>query len=436
MRKQILFFILFTISGSFTQAQTLDDYLVMAGENNPELKAYYQEYLAALEKAPQVGTLPDPELNAGIFFSPMERFMGNQVADIRLMQMFPWFGTLDSRKEAANLQAEARYQMFLDAKNQLFYEVKSTWFELYRIQKEIEINRENLEYLKEYERLALVKYSSSTSQSSSDMSMPNTSSNMSSSGTQMSDVLRIRMQYLELNNSILTLEDQLIPLQIKFNQLLNRDINSEISSVDTLEPGKLLADKMALLDSIQVSNPKLAKFDAEYAALEQEERIARLEGRPMLGAGIDYMPFQPRPEGNMMMGGMDMVMPMVSISLPIYRKKTNSKIKETELLREATLLRKEKEENLLAMEWANAIRDLENASRKIQLYQEQKEIAEQTLKLVTTSFTANGNGLEDVLAVQQQLLDFQLKEIKAIVLQHQSLAKLESLVSSEISPLN
>ncbi|TFV97424.1 TolC family protein [Algoriphagus kandeliae] len=432
MRKKILFFILFAISWSFSPGQSLDDYLVLAGENNPELKAFYQEFLAALEKAPQVGTLPDPELNAGIFFSPMERFMGNQLADIRLMQMFPWFGTLGTRKEAANLQAEARYQLFLDAKNKLFYEVKSTWFELYRIHKEIEINRENLEYLKEYERLALVKYSSSSNQSSlSDMSISNTGS-----GTQMSDILRIRMQQLELNNSILTLEDELIPLQIKFNQLLNRDIHEEISSLDTLEPTELLTDKMVLLDSIQASNPILANFDAQYAALEQEERMARLEGRPMLGAGIDYMPFQPRTEGNMMIGGRDMIMPMVSISLPIYRKKTDSKIKETELLRQATLLRKEKEQNMLAMEWANAIRDLENANRKIQLYQEQKEIAKQTLKLLTTSFTANGNGLEDVLAVQQQLLDFQLKEINAIVIQHQSLAKLESLLSNDISSLN
>ncbi|MCS5489205.1 TolC family protein [Algoriphagus limi] len=432
MRKKILFFILFAVSWSFSPAQSLDDYLVLAGENNPELKAFYQEYLAALEKAPQVGTLPDPELNAGIFFSPMERFMGNQVADIRLMQMFPWFGTLGTRKEAANLQAEARYHLFLDAKNKLFFEVKSTWFELYRIQKEIEINRENLEYLKEYERLALVKYSSSSNQSSStDMSM-----SKAGSGTQMSDILRIRMQQLELNNSILTLEDELIPLQIKFNQLLNRDIHAKISSLDTLEPTELLTDKLVLLDSIQANNPILANFDAQYAALEQEERMARLEGRPMLGAGIDYMPFQPRPEGNMMMGGRDMIMPMVSITLPIYRKKTDSKIKETELLREATLLRKEKEQNMLAMEWANAIRDLENANRKIELYQEQKEIAEQTLKLLTTSLTANGNGLEDVLAVQQQLLDFQLKEINAVVMQHQSLAKLESLLSNDISSLN
>ena len=52
----------------------------------------YFEYQAALQKVPQVGGLPDPELNLGVFLSPMELVEGKQVADIRLMQMFPWFG--------------------------------------------------------------------------------------------------------------------------------------------------------------------------------------------------------------------------------------------------------------------------------------------------------------------------------------------------------
>jgi hypothetical protein len=47
--------------------QSLNGYLRIAAENNPELKAYFNEYLASLEKVPQAGSLPDPELSVGFF---------------------------------------------------------------------------------------------------------------------------------------------------------------------------------------------------------------------------------------------------------------------------------------------------------------------------------------------------------------------------------
>src|SRR5690606_22086402 len=104
--------------------QSLEGYLQMAGENNPELKAYFNDYLSSLERVPQVGSLSDPELSMGIFLKPMERYMGNQQADIQLMQMFPWFGTLGAQKDEASQMALARYEAFQDAKNRLFYQVK------------------------------------------------------------------------------------------------------------------------------------------------------------------------------------------------------------------------------------------------------------------------------------------------------------------------
>jgi outer membrane protein TolC len=447
--------------------QSLDDYLVIAGENNPELKAYYQEYLAAMEIAPQVGSLPDPELSVGIFPMPMERFMGNQVADIRLMQMFPWFGMLATQKEEAKYMAQAKYSLFLNAKNQLFYQVKDSWYELYAIQEQIRISQENLEYLKKYETLALSKFRAASAGNSPKSAMPQNSTNtqtvssgssgmssmgnsqpmstaspqamnsgMSNNGIGMSDVLRIRMQIRELESSIETLKDQLTPVQIKFNKLLNREIQAPIAIPEKLEATALIWDKMVVLDSITTHNPMLQMYESELSALDQQEKMARLDGRPMFGAGVNYMPFQPRPEGNMLMGGNDMIMPMVTMTLPIYRKKTQSRIKETNYLKEATVLRKERESNMLAMEWSMAIRDLEDANRKVKLYQEQTELANQKLNLVLTSFTSNGKDFEEVLATQQILLDYQLKAILAIVQQHKSLALLESLGTGNLSGLN
>ena len=139
------------------RAQTLEDYLLQAAENNPGLKAAYARYQATAEQVNQA-SLPNLELQAGAFIRPMERFMGNQTADFRLMQMFPWFGMLSTQKEEAYHMGQADYQLFLEEKNRLFFEVKSTWNKLLLLQGEQQLAQENLEYLMKYETLALMQY--------------------------------------------------------------------------------------------------------------------------------------------------------------------------------------------------------------------------------------------------------------------------------------
>lgn len=425
----LLFLLMLNIS---LQAQTLDEYLIIAAENNPGLKAAYTRYEASLERINQPG-LPDPELRAGFFFRPMERFMGNQQADIQLMQMFPWFGTIGTQKEEANWMAQAQYQLFLEEKNLLLFEVKSTWFELIRLQEQIRIGKENLEFLEKYERLALIKFQAAGGN-------PNSISNpsemtASSSNNSMRDVLQIQISKRELENSIKQLEANREPLEIKFNKLLNRDIRAAIQLPSEFSPIQLEVGKLEVLDSIRNNHPLLARYDAEFSAYEQQAKMAKLDSRPMFGAGVNYMPFTAREENGMLMGGNDMVMPMLTMTLPIYRKKINSRIKEAELMKEATLLERQQTENLLAMEWANAFRDWEDAERKIKLYQAQSELTRQSLNLLLTEYSAQGEDFEEILRTQQQLLEYELKNIQAINLQHQSLAKLEMLSAASI-PLN
>lgn len=459
-------FFLFSIS---LKAQTLDDYLIQAAENNPGLKASYARYQATAERVNQPG-LPDPELQAGFFFEPMERYMGNQTADFRLMQMFPWFGMIGTQKEEANQMAKAQYQLFLEEKNQLFFQVKSTWYELIRLKEEIKISQENLEYLKKYEELALIRFQAGTSASSpspsqampqpavsstsagsssgmggmggnatssmtnaSPMNPSMSSAPMGNSASGMNAVLQIRLQIRELENTIEQLQANLEPLQIKFNQLLNRDIRAEIMLPNQLEKAELSLEKQEILDSIRQNNPMLAMYQAEIGAYEQQGKMARLEGRPMLGAGVNYMTFTPRLENDMPMGGENMVMPMVTMTLPIYRKKINSKIKETELLKESAQLDRQKTENLLAMEWANAFRNWEESERNFRLYEDQIQLVNQQLQLLETSFTINATGLEEVLRANQQLLEYQQKRINALNQQQQSLAQLEALAATSLT---
>lgn len=452
-------------------SQSLEEYLQMAAENNPELKAYFIDYRASLERVPQVGSLPDPELDMGFFLRPMEFPMGNQRAQFQLMQMFPWFGTLEARKDDASKMALARFEIFQDAQNHVFFQVKNTWYQLFELEEEIRIVQENLDILNQYERLALIRFQSASTSSGSGSMQRNTpmkeESGSSSSGgmgnmgsgrntgakgasttgrstsptspsmgggkSGMSDVLRVRMEIKELANTLALLLDSRFPLQAEFNQLLNQEINEKVTLSETLDSSPLNIARLALLDSITQNNPMLKMLDAEEEAYESQKRMAKLEGKPMLGAGVTYMPFSPRTESGGPIGGGDMVMPMVRLSIPIYRKKYNAMQKEAELRQIAVQQRRENTVNQLSTEWASAMRSLDDAQRRVRLYKEQTDLARQTSNLLMISYSTDGREFEEVLRVQQQLLDYQLKWITAIVDQYMTQAVLENLAATNLN---
>uniref|UniRef100_UPI0040486181 TolC family protein n=1 Tax=Algoriphagus sp. TaxID=1872435 RepID=UPI0040486181 len=441
-------------------AQTLEDYLLQASENNPGLKAAYARYQATAEQVNQA-SLPDPELQVGAFIRPMERFMGNQTADFRLMQMFPWFGMLSTQKEEAYHMGQAEYQLFLEEKNRLFFEVKSTWNKLLLLQGEQQLAQENLDYLMKYETLALMQYQAGNSidlpstsfrpakDSSSSISpmsgmggattspmqgSVSSSSAMSplpmaGSSSGLTAILQIRLQIKELESTLQQLEANKEVLRYQFQQLLNRPMEADLVLPTTWERAQLPLAKQDYLEKIKESNPMLGMFASEQMAFTQQAKMAKLEGKPMLGAGVNYMAFTSRLENGMPMGGEDMVMPMVTLSLPIYRKKISSKIKQADYLKNGAAMQQEETTNQLTLQWASAFRDWEESERLLNLYEAQVALVEQQLQVMETTFAGGNLALAEVLQTQQLLLDYRSKKLNALYQQHQSLAQLDALHS-------
>ena len=455
------------LSPNKTTAQSLEAYLLEAEKNNPGLQAAYSRYQAASEQVNQV-SLPNPELQAGFFLRPMERFMGTQTADTRLMQEFPWFGMLRTQKEEAYQMAQVAYFQYLEEKNQLLLQLRSSWQELMLLQGQQQLTQANLEYLKKNEELALLQYSvgtspiltpapslssianqvnssgnsqmsqmggsNSASRSPTTMtaSMPRTTMNAGLSG--MSTVLQIRLQVKELEARLQQLQSSSELLRNQVNQILGRPMTAALLLPLSWEQPVLMLEKQDYLEKILQNHPMLSMYAAEKGVLEQQGKMAKLEGKPMLGAGVNYMPFTPRIENGMSMGGDDMVMPMVSLSLPIYRKKIAAKIKEVELLQGATTLKQQETQNDLSLSWAAAFRDWEDSKRQLTLYSEQVALIQQQIQLLETSFTTGSVSLQELLQTQQLLLEYQEKQLLAQYQGHQSLARLEALFST--TPLN
>ena len=106
-------------------SSTLEDYLAYAALNNAGLEAAFYRWKAALDQIPQARALPDPDITYGKYVRQPDMQM-NQEAGI--MQMFPWFGTIEARTDAASANAEAARQELEAAKLELYRQVKKEFY--------------------------------------------------------------------------------------------------------------------------------------------------------------------------------------------------------------------------------------------------------------------------------------------------------------------
>ncbi len=449
------------ISLQNVNSQTLDDYLRMASENNPGLQSKYREYLAALEKLPQASALPDPQLSSGLFIKPMERYMGNQVAGMQLMQMFPWFGTLRAARNEAALMARSKYEAYREARSALFFEVKTSWYELYLLEQEISVTRENIEILHSLEKIALTKFKSGdTGQMKSEKRMQESSgkpagkpemSGMGSmtgataaaaksssspmeevmnmtTGAGMVDILRIHMELKELESRLALLTDSRKPLTAKFNQLLNAGLHQAVALPEKLDRAELPLPLSRIPETIDQDNPMLKMLEQEEQAFEAREEMNRKMGLPMIGLGLQYEIFKARPGEEGLMQSKNMLMPMISVSIPLWRKKYTSAVNEARILRSGLVEQQKDWRNELFVSYEDAHKDLRDAERRIALYSELSELAQQALNILTAAYLAVGRDFEELLRMQQKLLDFRLKLLEATVDQNIAAAVMERLM--------
>lgn len=456
--------------GQETDTLSLDNYLEIAAKNNPELKAAFNLYLASLEKIPQVGALPDPQSTFGFFAKPMAILGGYQVGNVQIMQMFPWFGTLKIAKEEASEMAKAKFEVFNASKADLFYQVKANFFLLMKLDRQIILVEENIELLESLEKLALIKFqapssagssgelsgsgpmnnsisanaspsgnamggmnnvqSSPTQANSGSMSSGSMNEGMGSKQTGLQDVLRVKMEILEQQNKLALLQDQRQTAETGFNALLNRNLKTTVQISDSFVIQSLPYEKLAIADSILRNNPMLAMLENEITSYELMEEKAKKMGKPMLGVGLNYMLNKKRDGNTFMMNGNDMWMPMASVSIPIYRKKYNAMQNEAQQLQEASKQQSIGLKNNLLVQYRSFVQNLDDAERRIHLYNEQEELARKTTDLLLADFSTTGANYEEVLRMQYKVLDYGFKHIEAITDYNTSVAMAEKLMNS------
>lgn len=376
---------------AFAKAQQLQSFINEAEGNSPEIQAYNLRHNIAEEKVNEADWIPNTEFSAGYFVSEPETRTGAQRARFSARQMLPWFGTITARENYASSMADSEYVEIVIAKRKLALSVSQSYYRLYSIKEKQKVLDENIHLLKTYEKLALTSVEVGKASAV--------------------DVLRLQIRQNELQQEKEVLYEGYLGEQTTFNKLLNRN---GITGVAILEKLMLPNEDIMFIDDALTLNPELLKYDKLYESVVQSELLNQAERKPMIGFGLDYVPVSERPDMNFSDNGKDIFMPMVSVSIPIFNKKYDSKSKQNELRQLEITSQKDNRMNVLESAFAKAISQRNQAKIKYNTQEKNLKQANDAEEILIKNYETGTIDFSDVLDIQELQLKFQINQIGAI----------------------
>ncbi len=402
--KNIKIIICLLFVSALAKAQQLQSYIEEAEANNPEIQAFELRYNIAEEKVNEVNWLPNTVVSAGYFVSEPETRTGAQRARFSISQMLPWFGTITARENYASSMAETEFVEIALAKRKLALAVAQSYYQLYSIKTKHLVFDETSELLETYERLALTS--------------------LEVGKASAVDVLRLQIRQNELVQQREVLEQDYQAEQTLFNNLLNRD---ETMPVDVIEDMMIPdVDPLVLNENLQL-NPELIKYDKLYESIEQSELLNQKESAPSIGFGLDYVPVSERPDMNFSDNGKDIVMPMVSISIPIFNNRYKSVTKQNELRQLEIKSQKDERLNSLKTRLAQAVYNRNTMRIKFNTQTDNLKQANDAEEILIKNYETGTIDFNDVLDVQELQLKFQINLIESIKGYYTEYAKINYL---------
>ncbi|MHC4158454.1 MAG: TolC family protein [Planctomycetota bacterium] len=391
----------------------LQDYLRYAALDNAGLKAAFERWKAAVEKIPQAQALPDPKFTYGYFIKEVETRVGPQRHKFGIMQVFPWFGKIEARTDAAAAEAKAARKRYDAEKLKLFWQVKEAFYEYLYLASAVEIAKHNLELLKHFEEVTRTRY-------------------MAAAGTHP-DVIRAQVELARLEDVLKSLQELREPIVARLNAVLNRQ-SSELLPWPEKEGFRQIAvGRQEIVPLLRQVNPELAAIDLEVTAARSKLELAKKQFYPDIGVGLDWVETDSAVSSGVSDSGKDPVILMFSMNLPFWRDSYKAAEQQARSVLRKTEQQRTEAENTIIARAVQVLYDLEDSGRKVKLYGD--VLVPKSEELLQASETAYQGGTIDFLSLidaQRTLLNFQLQYERAVTDNQQKLAELEMFVGTEL----
>jgi outer membrane protein TolC len=400
-----IFLLLPVFTVQMLSGQTLDDYIRMLTERSTELKQREISEQISREKVNEAAVYPDFKVQGGVFLLQPETRAGNQRYKIGISQQFPWFGTNKAVRNHLEKLAERETFDTELKKRDLVFLLKKMYYRLYALHRQKEVLQRHLEILETYEKTALEALSNARSD--------------------MSGVLLIRMGKNDLQAQLKEVENHIRLTTRKFNRLLERNEDTEISI-----PQEIHFREMPGLDKSLDKHPVLMKIAHEHEVIAADNKRIEKKSKPKITLGWEYIDVFP--VGNTYVNdGKDITMPVLGVSIPLFNRSYRSKIKQNELKKQGLAYEKMTWEKELKDALEQAVTEWENILVRIDALDKNIEETERIIHLKLKAYENGVADYEEIVKNQLRQVKYEWQRITLIEKALIERAKIEYLIKNE-----
>ena len=284
-----------------THAERLADFEHQALQH-PELRRMWYEYQAALAKVRYVGELPDPSIGANLFAEPIETAAGSQRANLTLSQMLPWLSKLDAQQQRACFEAAAMGQDYAARRLEIVAQIRTLWYRMYVLAKQVEVNEDNLQLLESLLDVA--------------------NAEVVTGGASLGDVLAGTVEHAKIQQQVVVLRQQLVSVKTQMNRLIGREAALPIHAPASLEVYLPDWDTAMLRGLAWSRQPDIEAARIRVQASRWGVELARLKRRPDFTLGVSWFAIDNnRPLSNIVDVGQDAWSVGAMMTLPLHEQK-------------------------------------------------------------------------------------------------------------------
>jgi len=395
---------------------TVDDAVALALAGNPGLAAIEARARALAEVPAQKGTLPDPQLLFNLMNLPVDSFSFSQEAmtqvQIGISQMLPYPGKLALQEEVATQEASAAGDKVAEMRLRLVRDVRTLWWNLYYLDRALEIVASNQELLRQFVTIAQTKYKVGK-------------------GLQQ-DVLLAQVELSKLLDREIALQGMRQSMAARLNALLDRQVDTPVRlarQVDESLPA--LAQAGTLYQAAEDGRPLLRQQTRQIDAARLRRDLAKKDYYPDFRVGALYgFRSGENPSGS---SRADFATFMFSMNLPIYtgsRQDRKLDQRNSELSRERYAFNDLR--SRVAAEIATALADYRRARQQASLFREGIiPQATQTVASMRAGYQVNKVDFLNLVRAQITLFNYQVQYWKALSEANQARARVAAAVGKE-----
>ena len=361
-------------------------------QNNPQLQAAFNQWKGAEENIAVQKGLPDPTLSYGYYFESVETKTGPQNQRFGLDQKIPGFGKLSMKKAIATDLAAATGARYQRERLHLDFIITRAYAELYYLKRSTEITEDRIRLIQNLEEVARTRYKA---------------------GAPMAAILQAQVELGRLEDRRSSLAHLRAPQTARLNAALNRPAEAQLSWPADLPYQSIETDADALHLKVRSTSPELAELGHRIAQGDHQIKLAQRERLPDFSIGIQYIDTgdSATPITD---SGNNPVIGTVGITLPIWFGKNRAKIESAAYRKTAAQLTLENRTQTLDADIRQALFQLNDADRKINLYKESLiPKAEQSMEVNRKGYEAGHMEFINLIDAERMLLEFELAHERA-----------------------